>query len=150
MKIYLGADHGGFKLKEKVKTWLKAWGYEYEDCGNMVFEPEDDYPDFALKVAQNVAKEPGSIGILACRSAGGMIIAANKVKGARAAAAFDETSARHCREHNNANILGLSGDWTGDVQAKEIVKVFIDTQFSAEERHKRRVEKIVGYEEYNH
>lgn len=150
MKIFLGSDHGGYELKEKVKAWLTEWGYELIDCGNTAFDAEDDYPDFAFRVGENVVKEPGSIGILACRSAGGMIIAANKVQGARAVAAFDETSARHCREHNNANILGLSGNWTGDAQAKQIVKTFVDTPFSEEDRHKRRVGKIVEYEEHNH
>lgn len=146
MKIYLGADHGGFELKEKIKERLAQWGYTFEDLGNTVFDPSDDYPDFAFKVAKAVAKNPDSRGILTCRSAAGMVIAANKVKGARAAAAFNSTAAKHSREHNDANILALSGDWTDEKQAKELLKVWLETPFSGEERHIRRIKKIEEYE----
>ena len=147
MKIYLGADHGGFDLKEKIKGWLTEWGYEFEDLGNTVFDPEDDYPDFAFKVAENVAKNPESRGIMACRSAAGMVIAANKIKRIRAVSAFDVASAKHSREHNDTNVLGLSGDWMDEATAQEILRVFLGTPFSGEKRHQRRIEKIKKYED---
>lgn len=147
MKIYLGADHGGFELKEKIKTWLTEWGYEFEDLGNTINDPEDDYPDFAFKVAEAVSKNPESRGVLACRSAAGMVMAANKIKRIRAVAAFDVTSAKHSREHNDANVLGLSGDWMDEETAQEILRVFLETPFSGEERHQRRIEKIKKYED---
>lgn len=145
MKIYLGADHGGFELKEKIKQWLTHWHYQYEDLGNTVFDKDDDYPQFAFKVAEKVAKEPQALGILLCRSAAGMVIAANKVKGARAVAVFDLKSAIHSKEHNNANILGLSGDWLSEDQASQILKAWLKTPFSQDERHQRRIRQIDNY-----
>ena len=156
--IYLGADHGGFDLKEKIKKWLKLWGYEWEDLGNTVYEKEDDYPSFAIAVAQRVAEEekngnsyPKSWlsrpkGVITCRSAAGMVIAANKVKGGRCATAFDSRSAKHSRLHNDANILALSGDWLEEYQAKKILKIWLETEFSGEERHVRRLKEIEEYE----
>ena len=152
--IYLGSDHGGFDLKEKIKKWLVAWGYAYEDLGNTVYEKEDNYPEFAFKVAEKVTEEEKKgksyptvwrerpKGVLCCRSAAGMIIAANKIVGARAAAAFDKRSATHCRQHNDVNILALSGDWLEEEQAKEILTIWLETEFSGEERHIRRLQQI--------
>lgn len=147
--IYLGTDHAGFALKEQIKIWLSEWKLEFIDCGNTIFDANDDYPDFAFIVAENIAKNPGSKGILACQSATGMVIAANKVKGIRASSAFDERSAQHCRSHNDTNILALSGEWISEDEAKEILKVWLDTPFSNEERHKRRLSKIEQFENTN-
>jgi ribose 5-phosphate isomerase B len=152
--IYLGADHGGYELKEKIKHFLKQSDYQFKDLGNLIYEKEDDYPDYAFAVAQMVSKEDNVTkpwkqrpkGILMCRSAGGVIIAANKVNGVRAVAVFDTTSAKHSREHNDANIIALSGDWIDETKAKEIVKVWLDTEYSREERHTRRLNKIRDYE----
>ncbi len=144
--IYLGADHGGYQLKEKIKKWLLEWGYEFEDCGNEKMEPEDDYPEFAFKVAESVKRKAGSRGILACRSAAGMVVAANKVRGIRAVAVFDEESARHSRKNNDANIVALSGEWLSDEKAKEVLKIWLTTEFSGEERHVRRIKAIEKYE----
>lgn len=146
MRVYLGADHGGYNLKEKIKSWLDEWGYPYEDLGNIQLDNSDDYPDFAFKVAEAVARNPDSLGILACRSATGMVIAANKVRGVRAIDAYNEKVALHGRDNNYANILALSGDWLSTDQARKIIKVFIETSYSAEDRHKRRVETINKYE----
>src|SRR5579859_2723492 len=149
MKIYLGADHGGFELKEKVKTWLSEKGYEFEDYGPFSYDEKDDYPDFAFPVAEKVAEDSSgeSLGILACRSSAGVVIAANKVKGIRAAGPRDLVSTKHAREHNNINILGLSGDWVkSDAEAKEMVFAFLETPFSNDERHVRRLAKITAYE----
>lgn len=148
--IYLGADHGGFEHKEKIKIWLKEWKLEYKDLGAHKLDPEDDYPQFAFAVAERVSQEddmnkPWSKrpkGILACRSAAGVIIAANKIKDVRAVAVHDLTSAKHSREHNDANVLALSGDWMSEKEAKDIVKIWLDTEFSKEERHAKRIKQI--------
>ncbi len=148
--VVIGADHGGYKLKEELKPFFKQLGYPVEDYGTNS-EESCDYPDYAFKVAEKVGNSsleafPNVFGILMCRSAAGMMIAANKVKGVRAVAALDETAAKHSREHNAANVLGLSGDWTTIEQAKQIVKVWLETPFSMEERHARRLQKIAAFE----
>lgn len=153
--IYLGADHGGYQLKEKIKQWLAEWKLPFTDLGTHTLDPEDDYPEFAFAVAEKVGAEDDprlswkkrNKGILACRSAGGVVIAANKVKGVRAVAAVDEKSARHSREHNDANILALSGDWMSEEVAKKAIKTWLDTEFSKEERHARRIKQIAEREE---
>lgn len=156
--IYLGSDHGGFDLKEKIKKWLTFWGYAWEDLGNTLYEKEDDYPQFAISVAQKVAQKEKEgkthplpwkerpKGIICCRSAAGMVMAANKVRGARAATAFDLRSAKHCREHNDVNVLALSGDWLEEYQAKKILKTWLETEFTGEERHTRRLKQIEEFE----
>lgn len=148
--IYLGADHGGYELKEKIKSWLTEWKLKFEDLGAHKMDPEDDYPQFAFAVGEHVGMEDDALspwpkrakGILACRSAGGVVIAANKMRDVRAVAVTDVKSAKHSREHNDANVLALSGDWMTDTQAKEIVKTWLDTEFSKEERHTRRINQI--------
>lgn len=144
--IFIGADHGGFQLKEQIKDWLVEWQKAYEDVGAFTFNPTDDYPEFAFKVAQKVAERPDSFGILACRSAIGMAIAANKVKGIRAGAVYTVEQVIHLREQNNANVISMSGDWTNIELAKEIIKTFLETKFSNEERHIRRLEEIAKAE----
>ena len=151
--IYIGSDHGGYQLKQKIKQWLRKWGESFEDLGNKTLDMADDYPQYALAVAEKVADEEKlnksatiwrnrSKGILICRSAVGMVIAANKVKDVRAVAVADLKSSKHSREHNDANVLGLSGDWMSEAQAKDIVKVWLDSEFSHEKRHERRVDQI--------
>ena len=156
--IYIGSDHGGFDLKEKIKKWLAKWGYSFEDLGNMFYDKDDDYPDFAYRVAKKVVadekngnKFPASWkdrpkGILCCRSAAGMVIAANKVIGVRAVTVFSERSAQHSRMHNDANILAMSGSWLEEYQAQKILKIWLETEFSGEERHIRRINKIDEFE----
>ena len=152
MRIVLGADHGGFELKESMKKFLQEEGYEVEDAGNAKFDKDDDYVDFAEKVAGKVGGEGSEtgqrkvMGVLMCRSAAGMVIAANKVKGVRAVAAFDVKSARHSREHNDANVLALSGDWLSEEKAKEVLREWLETPYSNAERHTRRLRKILALE----
>tara|TARA_Y100000310_G_scaffold299121_1_gene333675 strand:+ start:1310 stop:1768 length:459 start_codon:yes stop_codon:yes gene_type:complete len=152
MKIVIGADHGGFELKNSLKKFLEEKGYEVDDKGPETLDPEDDYPDYGKKVAEKVGKSGNEIGqknvmgILICRSAAGIIITANKFKGVRGVAVFDETQAKHSREHNDANVLGLSGDWTKEKQAEKIVKIWLETPYSDEERHTRRLKKIADME----
>ena len=151
-KIVIGADHGGYKLKEELQQFLTYLGYAVEDVGTNS-EESCDYPDYAFKVAVAVGNNDGALsqfpnvfGILVCRSAAGMIIAANKAKGVLAVAAMDEAAARHSREHNAANVLGLSGDLTSLEDAKIIVEAWLETPFSLEERHVRRLQKISDFE----
>jgi len=140
-KIYLGSDHAGFWLKEKLKVWLREKEISFVDVGNKKFNPKDDYSDFAISVARKVAKEK-TIGILLCGSAQGMCIAANKVKGAYAVVPFSLKEARLSKEHNNANIICLSGWYTHFHRATRMLEVFLYTPFSEEERHVRRISKI--------
>jgi RpiB/LacA/LacB family sugar-phosphate isomerase len=141
--IYIGADHGGFTLKEKMKSWLSEWGLQFEDCGANELNPEDDYPDFAKEVAQKVVQNPNeNNGILVCRSGGGMVIAANKYKHARAVFVFNEESAIHARTDNDANIASFAGDWIDDTSAKRSLYAFLHTHFNEESRHTRRVAKL--------
>ncbi|MDD2807144.1 MAG: RpiB/LacA/LacB family sugar-phosphate isomerase [Patescibacteria group bacterium] len=144
--IYLGTDHGGYHLKEKIKLWLRAWGYHYEDLGNEVNDPTDDYPLYALSVAKRVSldRQSGrsSLGIIGCRTAAGMVIVANKINGVRAVAGFDLNSVVHSRRENDANILALAGDIVSDANAKKLVKAWLETKFGGRTRHARRVKQI--------
>lgn len=151
MKIYLGADHGGYKLKEELKKYLTELRYEVEDMGAHKLDLGDDYPDFVFPVALRVADAQGKLqepvfGIVIGRSGIGEAIAANKVKGLRAALVWSEKTAAKAREHNDANILSLGADYMDGEIAKKIVKIFLETPFSGEERHKRRLTKIKDYE----
>ncbi len=150
MKVFLGADHRGFDLKEKLKEWLAAKGYEVHDLGAHRLDPGDDYPDFAYAVAERVAENPGEHrGVLVCGSGAGMDVAANKVRAVRATTAWDTASAEHVRTNDDVNVIALAADWTPPEQAREIVKVFLETPFSGEERHIRRLKKIEEIEEKN-
>jgi ribose 5-phosphate isomerase B len=143
--IYLGADHAGFHLKEELKKYLKELGYEYEDMGNQELEPQDDYPDFAVAVAKKVVETNGK-GILICATGSGICMAANKVKGARGVVAWNEFTALQASEHNNANILCLAGKVLDSETAKKIIRLWLETDFTREERHVRRLKKIGNIE----
>ncbi len=140
MKIALGADHAGFSEKEKVKRTLDELGIEYEDMGTYSDESVD-YPDFAQKVARSVAGKEYEQGLLVCGSGTGMAIAANKVKGVRAAVAWNEDIARLAREHNDANILALPARFTPEGDLEKIVKAWFAADFEGG-RHAARVSKI--------
>jgi ribose 5-phosphate isomerase B len=144
MKIYLGADHGGFKLKEEVKHWLEGWGFEYEDMGAFNYTQDDDYPDYAWPVAMKVGiQDDEAMGILICRSGQGECIVANKAKGARAALAWNEETAHAARNDDDANILCLAADYTTVETAKKIIHMFLNTPFDdSQERFIRRVNKV--------
>jgi len=150
MKIFLGADHRGFELKEKLKEWLKDHGYSVEDLGAHRMDVNDDYPDFAFAVSEKVAENPGEHrGILLCGSGAGMDVAANKVAGVRATAAWNTDSAGHIRSHDDVNVISIAADWIKPETAAEIVRIFLETSFSGEERHIRRLKKIQEMEEKN-
>jgi len=146
--IYLGADHAGWHLKEEIKKYLEELGYKYEDLGNQELDSQDDYPDFALAVARKVV-ETGGKGILICATGLGMAIAANKIKGVRAVVCWDNFTALQSREHNDANILCLGGKTLDWETAKKIVRTWLEAEFSGEERHLRRLEKIKKAEQIN-
>ena len=138
--VALGADHGGFELKEIIKKQLQAGGWTVADFGAKSKEPTDDYPDFALAVAHSVAEHKNDAGVLVCTSGVGMSITANKVPGVRAALVSDPETAALSRRHNNANVLCLSAKESAG-EAKKIVEAFLAAQFEGG-RHERRVSKI--------
>jgi len=147
MKVILGADHAATELKEAIKVALFEEGYVLEDVSPSMPEMSDDYPDYAFSVAERVAQDPeGTRGILACDTGIGMDIAANKVEGVRAALAVNEFGARRAREHNNANVLVFGAELISRDVAIRAAKVFLETPFSVEERHLRRVGKITKRE----
>ncbi|HVU08301.1 MAG TPA: serine hydroxymethyltransferase [Verrucomicrobiae bacterium] len=136
----IGADHGGFDLKESLKKYLLASGKTVQDFGALTKDPADDYPDFAQPVAQAVADGKAELGLLVCTSGVGVYIAANKIPGARAGEAFDEPSAALMRRHNDVNVLCLAGN-TDSEKAKKILDAFIAAKFEGG-RHERRVNKL--------
>jgi len=147
MKIYLAADHAGFKLKEEIKKFLIAQNYDIEDCGALSFEKDDDYPDLISKAAGKVSEDQNSKGIVFGKSGTGEEIVANKIKNIRAFTGVDEENVRLAREHNDANILSLGSEFVDFEKAKKLVKIFLDTSFSKEPRHQRRIEKIKNIED---
>lgn len=148
--IYLGSDHRGFELKEKIKTALEAESLELQDVGALRYEKTDDYVDFAKAAAEKVAENPEkNKAILICGSGHGMDVVANKYKGVRSVLVFNTGVAVQSREHENANILVLASDWLEEEEAIEIVKVWLATDFTGEERHVRRLRKIEEIEKQN-
>lgn len=146
--IYLGADHRGFELKEKIKIWLSEWGYEFEDCGAFEYNKDDDYPDFAQKVAEKVSQNLDSRGVLICGSGIGVAITANKIKGIRAGTAINAKQIKDSVSDEDTNMLAISADYILENEAKEIVKSFLEAKFSGEERHVRRINKIKEIEQH--
>lgn len=146
MKIYIASDHGGFYLKEELKSYLEKKGHKPTDFGNTKFEARDDYTDFVIPMAEAVAGDKRVMGIVLGRSGNGEMIAANKVKGVYAVVCSSVKMAERAREHNNANVLSLGAEYVTATAAKKIVDAFIKTSFSGAKRHKRRVAKIEKYE----
>jgi ribose 5-phosphate isomerase B len=142
MKIYLATDHAAFELKEYVKRGLSEGGYDIEDCGAATFDPNDDYPDLIQIAAKKVAGDKGSFAAVFGKSGTGEAIVANKIKGVRAVIAFNEQNVKLAREHNNANVISIGSDFVNNEQAIAFIRLFVNTQFSSDERHHRRVDKI--------
>lgn len=152
MKIYLGADHAGFELKEKIKFFLEQEiGCEIEDLGAFELDENDDYPDFILPVAERVAEDwrdrIENLGIILGGSGQGEAMVANRVKGVRATVYYggSEEIIRLSKEHNNANVLSLGARFINFEEAKKVVKLWLDSGFFWEDRHLRRIEKIDFY-----
>lgn len=140
LRIALGADHGGFELKQKVSQYLSGKGFRVEDLGTNSTESVD-YPDFAHKVAERVAAKGADLGVVICGTGLGVAMTANKVRGIRAAPCSDTISARFARSHNNANVLTMGGRLIDYSTAVKILDIFLSTPFEGG-RHQRRVEKI--------
>ncbi len=147
MRIFVGSDHAAFELKNAVVAHLKSAGHDTVDCGPPSFDPDDDYPVYVLRAAEQVAGDPESLGVVLGGSGNGEQIAANKVRGVRAALAFSTDTARLAREHNNANVVSLGARMYDEADALRFVDIFIDTPFSTEPRHARRLAMIARYEE---
>ncbi len=145
MKVAIASDHRGFAAKQQIKSILTQLGHEYLDFGAIDNNPID-YPDTAYLAATSVAKKQADRGILICATGLGMSIAANKIKGIRAVLCHDELSAQISRDHNDANVLCVSGDQINEVLLRKIVEVWLNTEFSGG-RHERRVRKIAAIEE---
>lgn len=143
--IFIGSDHGGFELKESVKAHLEQHAIDYKDLGAFTCEP-CDYAVIAEKVGHAVAGSKTGLGLLFCGTGVGISIAANKVKGIRAACCSDYFSAKMTRLHNNANILCLGGRVVGNGLANELIDIFLNTSFSNEDRHQRRINQITQIE----
>lgn len=146
MKIYIATDHAAFELKEFVKKQLTEGGYDIEDCGAFQFDPNDDYPDLIKIAAKKVSENNESLGIVFGKSGAGEAIVANKIKGVRAVLAVNEENVRLSKEHNNANVLSIGSILMPNEKAVELIRLFINTPFSNEERHVRRIEKITQIE----
>lgn len=141
-KIYLGADHAGFKLKESIKEYLEKQNLEYQDMGNKKFVLRDDFIDFGKKVAQKVSKEKNSLGILICGSGQGMCMTANRFKKVRAAIGHSVAAAKRAKHDDDNNILCLAGRALSTEQAKRIVRAWLTTEFAGLARYKRRIKKL--------
>jgi ribose 5-phosphate isomerase B len=146
MRVYIGSDHAGFDLKNHLVAWLGANGHEAVDCGPHVYDAEDDYPPFCLRTAERTAADPGSLGIVIGGSGNGEQIAANKVKGVRAALAWSEQTAGLAREHNDANVLSVGARMHTQDEAVKFVELFLATPYSHAERHQRRIDMLSRYE----
>lgn len=144
MKIAIASDHAGFVLKPAISEYIKELGYEVEDFG-----PETDdrvnYPDFAIKLSESVARGDCDLGVLICGTGVGMAITANKVKGIRCGSVSESYSARRARQHNNANVIAFGARVVGEDIAKDIVKAFLEAEFQGG-RHAERVQIITNYE----
>ena len=148
MRVFLGCDHAGYELKEHLVAWLKANGHEPVDCGAFEYDAADDYPPFVLRAAQRTAAEwPGALGIVIGGSGNGEAIAANKVKGIRAALVWNEDTARLAREHNDANVISIGARQHDLDTATGFVRIFLETPYSEEPRHTRRIGMLSSYEE---
>lgn len=148
MKIYIGSDHRGFKLKEELKVWLGGLRYEVIDKGNTILDPEDDFPDFANATAEAVANDPKSVGILMCGSGSGMALAANKHKGVYAVVASDE-DALYTNGGWGINLLAFPADKTTLDHAQKVILNWFNNQAKIKESYQRRLGKIIATENKN-
>jgi len=149
MKIYLGADHRGYSLKEKIAKWLFEWGYKFVDLGADYLDHNDDYPLYAEKVGSMVGDNKDSLGILLCGSGVGVEVVANKIDGVRAAIGKSPEQVRAGRGDDDMNVLVIAADYTKENEAREMVNNFVKTKFAGKARHKKRLEDIKKLEANN-
>ena len=142
MKVWLGADHAGFKKKEMLKEWLKSEGYEIEDVGVFDEKGRVDFVDFAILVASELEEDERDRGVLFCRNGFGMVMAANRFSKVRCGFGFDVEAVRKGREKDDINCVAIPADYMEEKKIKEMVKIMLETDFIGEERHKRRIEKL--------
>ena len=146
VRVYLGSDHAGFELKAAIIAWLGEAGHEAVDCGPASYNPDDDYPVYVMRAAQGAIEDPGSLGIVIGGSGNGEQIAANKVHGVRAALAWTVETAKLARQHNDANVLSLGARMYSLEDAMSFAKIFVETPFSGDARHARRIAMIADFE----
>lgn len=146
MRVYLGADHAGYELKQRIIEHLKQTGHEPIDCGALRYDADDDYPAFCIAAATRTVADPGSLGIVLGGSGNGEQIAANKVPGAHCALAWSVQTAALAREHNNAQLIGIGGRMHTVAEALAIVDAFVTTPWSKAQRHQRRIDILAEYE----
>ena len=146
MRVYLGSDHAGFELKQRLVERLRALGHEPVDCGPADLDPDDDYPPYVLRAAARVAGDPGSLGVVLGGSGNGEAIAANKVPKVRAALAWNEDTAALARQHNDANVISIGARMHSVEEATRFVQLFLETEWSNDERHSRRIAMLSLYE----
>ncbi|AMY18373.1 ribose-5-phosphate isomerase [Rhodococcus kroppenstedtii] len=146
MRVYLGADHAGFEFKNQIIDHLRESGHEPVDCGAFTYDAVDDYPAFCIEAARRTVADPDSLGLVLGGSGNGEQIAANKVPGARCALAWSVETAQLARQHNKAQLIGIGGRMHTLPEALAIVDAFLETPWSGEERHQRRIDILAEYE----
>lgn len=147
MRVHIGTDHAAFEMKQYLVAALTKQGYEVVDHGALAYDADDDYPNTIIPCAEAVVADPGSLGIVLGGSGNGENIAANKVKGVRCALAYAVELAQLGRQHNDANVVALGGRFHSDEEALEIAVAFLETPFSGEARHQRRIDLLSRYEQ---
>ncbi|MGH3459023.1 ribose-5-phosphate isomerase [Aeromicrobium sp.] len=147
MRVHIGSDHAGFELKTHLITWLTDRGHEPVDHGALEYDADDDYPPFCIAAAQAAVDEPDSLAVVIGGSGNGEQIAANKVQGARAALAWSTETAALARQHNNAQVMSIGARMHSTDEAIAIVETFLTTAWSQAERHQRRLDMLLAYEE---
>jgi ribose 5-phosphate isomerase B len=146
MRVYLGSDHAGFELKARLVEHLTELGHDAVDCGAHTFDDQDDYPPPCITAAARTVADPGSLGVVIGGSGNGEQIAANKVRGIRAALVWSDDTAQLAREHNDANIISIGARNHPEADALRFVEIFLATPFSQGERHIRRIGMLTEYE----
>lgn len=146
MRVHIGCDHAGFELKNYLVAELTKEGHELVDHGPQTYDAEDDYPAFCIATGEAVVADPGSLAIVIGGSGNGEQIAANKAVGTRAALAYDHDTATLARQHNDANVISLGARMHTQEEALELAKLFLDTPFSGDPRHVRRIGQLADYE----
>jgi ribose 5-phosphate isomerase B len=146
MRVHLGSDHAGLELKDHLVGWLREQGHEPVDHGPFVYDAQDDYPVFCLRAAEGVVEDEGSLGVVIGGSGNGEQIAANKVKGVRAALAWSDETAALARQHNDANVISIGGRMHTVAEMTRFIGIFLRTDFTGEERHARRIGMLADYE----
>jgi ribose 5-phosphate isomerase B len=150
MRVFLGSDHAGFELKAHLLQVLAESGHETVDCGALEYDAQDDYPPFCFAVGERTVAEPGTLGVVIGGSGNGEQIAANKVPGVRAALAWNRDTATLARQHNDANVVAVGARQHSTDEAAQLVLWFLETPFSGEDRHIRRIRLVSDYERDRH